>query len=599
MSSGEDLLDCLRRDGCYLEKGHFMLVSGKHSDSYIQVRIGMMHPRTCQAFAIALTDRLSKFEPTALAASTVGGILLAIETASRLGIPTLIGRQVAMSVTWVNEKKLKPEALAHIVLVDDLITTGGSVQSEIQSLRQIGAKIAVVAVAVDRTEGGTEKLLVDGTEYKIVALCRVPLNLWDPSNCPICPKPIINLHNPEQNFLSVILSMSPSQKAKMRAHAKMAIDGYRKVYELQGDKEQLDTIKKWKPWLPSLLADLPVVRVGEDSDLAQFIRFVHREESHRRRRRVLTEFVGHLLAISNIRVESRSLGCCNLVGDDRKLLNILEMKIPIKVPQGIRSDNLNELVPYYDALQETEAVFLFDRDGELVGIRRLVHPTESGETRGIQLLQQLTSKYDTVGIVLRRDRKAIAVYRKGRLDAVAELSEKNGLWEFSIPTPIDEIAGLIPGIEQTLEMMLEISREMAYRGYGGIFVIGDVPQTLQRKPPKIKMERVPVSSLGIGMASEIAKLDGAMFVTKDGYVEDASVIILNATVRDSDVSTSPKIGGSRKETAYRTSLECPDTAVICVSQNGTIEIFVNGRSWPVSEAITDMSRRLPMGRARK
>jgi orotate phosphoribosyltransferase len=589
MSSPKDLLDYLRKDECYLENGHFKLVSGKHSDSYIQVRIGMMNPDTSRAFASALARKLSDLRPTMVAASTVGGILLAIDTARMLDVPLLVGQQVAGKVEWVDSKKLDAKKLKKVVLVDDILTTGGSLYSAIQSLMWLGASIATVAVAVDRSGGKESNVQVDGVKHDVLSLVQLSLNLWDPSNCPICPQPYVNLHNPEQDFLSVILSMPPQK-------ADMIINGYRKAYELQNNREQVQMIDFWKPWLPSLLAGLPIIRVGEDSGLAQFIRLIQRDELHMKRKRVFTELVGHLLAVSNIRVEARSLGCSILIGDEKRLHNILPMKVPIEVPSGIKSGSFAELIPHYDALLETEAVFLFDKDGELVGISRLVRSIESGETRGIQLIRQVTNETDAIGLVLRRERKAIAVYRKGRLEAIAELSEKTGTWEFTTPVPkVDEIVSLVPGIGQTLETVLEVSREMVNRGYGGLFVIGDIPATLQRKPPKIKMEKIPIVSLGIGMATEIAKLDGAMLISRDGEIQDASVIIVNSTDLEphsdtSDISRSSKTGGSRRETARRTSLECPDSAVVCVSQNGTIEIFVRGNSWPVSEAITGVPR---------
>jgi len=126
-------------------------------------------------------------------------------------------------------------------------------------------------------------------------------------------------------------------------------------------------------------------------------------------------------------------------------------------------------------------------------------------------------------------------------------------------------------------------------------VIGEVPDTLRRNPAIIEMVHVPLSYIGVGMASEIAKLDGAMFISKDGEVQDATVIIVNGDDKDTGklsdaLPTSPKIGGSRRETAYRTSKDCPHAAVVCVSQNGTVELFINGQSFPITEAISGVSR---------
>lgn len=590
MVDSQTLLDYLRKNGCYLENGHFKLVSGKHSDSYIQVRIGMMDNETRQVFGDALSRMLSNWKPTALAAYTVGGILLASEAARRLRVPALIGtsRIPGRTVTWINAEDLDSEALGRVVIVDDILTTGGTLRPGIRSLKEIGANVVGAAIAVDRSEGEGE-ISLDGKEYDILGLIRLALSRWDPSNCPICPEPYVNLHNPEEDFLSVVLSM-PSNMADT------IISGYKDVYKLQRDEEQIGLIEQWEPWLPALLAGLPRVRVGEDSALAQFIhRFIHLGETDFARKRVLTELVGHLLLISHVRVEARTLGCSIMIGSERKLLNILQANVPVKVPSGITTSNLERLIPYYDALQEMEAVFLFDKDGQLFGIKRLTRSTESSETRGIQLLRQITDEGDALGLVVRRKRKALSVYREGRLEAVAELSEKTGTWEFMTPRPIvEDIDSLIPGIARTLETVLEISREMVDRGYGGLFVIGDIPHSLQYKPPKIEVEEQPLAYLGTGAAAEMAKLDGAVFVSSKGEIKKASVIILNAADRESISSyvsapPPPKTGGSRKETAYQTSKECPNTAVVCVSQNGTIEIFVSGESWPVSEAITGVS----------
>lgn len=388
--------------------------------------------------------------------------------------------------------------------------------------------------------------------------------------------------------MSVVLSMPPEM-------ADMIIMGYRKVYELQRDYEQVAMIDQWKPWLPSLLAGLPLVRVGEDSGLVQFIRrFVQRGEESVTRRRVLTELVGHLLVCSHIRVEARSVGCSILIGERKTLLNALHANAPVEVPSGIRSSNLGSLIVYYDALPETETVFLFDKDGELFGVKRLVRSTESGETRGIQLLRQITGECDAIGLVVRRERKALTVYREGQVEATAELSEKTGIWEFTTSRPIvEEVGSIIPGIGRTLEFVLEVSREMVTRGYGGLFVIGDIHPTLQHEPPKIKVDEQPIAFLGTGMVAEIAKLDGAVFVSIDGSIQDAAVIIINTAGNEEVLNASsirPRTGGSRRETAYRTSKECLNTAVVCVSQNGTIEIFVNGKSWPVSEAVSGLSK---------
>ena len=590
MDDPQTLLNRLRQIGCYLEGGHYKLVSGKHSDSYIQVRIAMMDSETKQAFGLALAHQLGPSKPAVLAASTIGGILLAKETASRLQVPVLIGRRLAKVVRWVNAEELGQERLSRVVFVDDILTTGGTQSEGLESLRQIGAIVVGVSVAIDRSGGGECKLSFGDAVFEAVPLIRIALNQWDPSTCPICPKAYVNLHDPEEDFLSVVLSMPAHMAEKI-------FSGYREVYSLQGESDQVALIDQWKPWLPALLQGLPISRIGEDSGLVQFIRrFVTKEEVNPARKRVLTELVGHLLVLSNIRVESRSLGCSMIVGEGRKLLNYFTTTVPVEPPKGVKSSNLSELIPYYDALQETEAAFVFNSDGELIGIKRLARSLETGELRGIELLRHATLDCGAIGFLVRRARRALGVYREGRLEAIAELSERTGTWEFSTPRRIvEQINSLIAGISKTLELLLEVSREMVTRGYGGLFVVGEVPATLQKNPPTINVVKQPISTIGIGMLAEIAKLDGAVFVSKDGDLQEAAVIIVNTA--DETASSSggvtlapPRAGGARKKTASRTSKECPNAAIVCISQNGTVEIYVNGKTWPVSEAIAGVRR---------
>jgi DNA integrity scanning protein DisA with diadenylate cyclase activity len=300
------------------------------------------------------------------------------------------------------------------------------------------------------------------------------------------------------------------------------------------------------------------------------------------------------MVVSQIRVESRPVGCSVILGDRRDLEVVFEADTALIVPKGLSLTSFDALIPYYDALRETDSVFLFDKDGDLFAIKRLSRLTEAGEVRGNQLLRQGTERSDSIGFVVRRERRAVSVYREGRLEAVAELSERTGCWEFTSPRPIlEEVENRIPGMRRTLELVLEIAREMATRGYGGLFVVGDATG-LQQKPPKIVVRRQPLSLIGTATIAEIAKLDGAVFVSGDGYLEGASIIIRNTALAPPPpgvVTTAPvKTGGSRRLAADRTSQECPNAAVVCVSQNGTIEIFVGGNSWPVSEAITGVGR---------
>ena len=587
MSNQELLLEYLRNDGCYLENRHFKLRSGRHSDTYIEARTCMIYSETRKAFANAMASKLSHFNPTMLASSTVGGILLASETAPLLGVPLLVGQQTENSVVWGRSEGGDPD-FSNVAIIDVIFTTGQTLKWGIHALNEKGARLVGAFVAIDRSQSGENEFEVDGSRYKVQSLIQRPLNIWYTDDCPKCQEgeTITNLQKPDTDFLSVILSMPPEKSDEI-------LEGYLKVYELQQNKDQIDKINCWRPWLQILLAGLPRDRVGEDSGLANFIGLLHQKESDPNKKRVFTELVGHLLAISNIKIESRSLGSSILITDEDVMLPPLEQ---VDKPDDVSIGRFEPLIPYYDALPETKAVFVFSKDGTLRGIKRLSRPTDSGFESGIYVLRQLTRGTDTVGLVLRRKRKAIAVYRDAKLEAIAELSEKTGFWQFNttLSTKIKEIDDQLPGIGRTLERVLEISREMVNRGYGGLFVIGDIPTTLQPNIPKalqikkakIKMRKVPLEAMEIELAAEIAKLDGAMLISKAGIIQQATVIIINKSGAQS--SAISQTGGSRRETARRTSIECKNAVVVCVSQNGTIDIFKDGKFTSVSESISIM-----------
>jgi orotate phosphoribosyltransferase len=583
----EQLISLLRRNGCYLEDGHYKLKNGKHSDTYIQARITLMDKEARREFAHRLVSQVMELAPTCVAASSVGGLLLASEIAELIGVPLLVGRELAKEVTWINFDEIAAKARQRVLLVDDVLTTGDTIGAATNALEGKMRSIVGVCVAVDRRQDSGQ-LAIGSLEFAIFAGVRLPLTVWDPSECPLAD-PYINLHNPEEDFLSVVLSMPPSLSDPI-------LDGYREVFTLQRDQDQIGLLDQWRPWLPVLLAGLPSVRVGEDSGLVQFIhRFVARGEANPQRRRVLTEFVGHLMVVSQIRVEARPLGVSMLFGDRKQLADIFQARAPVALPANISPRSLDRLIPYYDALPETHSVFLFDKDGELFDVVRLVRSGDSSEIRGLQLLRQITGECDAIGFVVRRGRRSVAVYRSERLEAMADLSEKTGLWEFTTPRSVVEgTEWIIPGIGKTLEAVLEIAREMVNLGYGGLFVVGEIPASLTLKEPKIHVREQKLANLGPWIGAEIAKLDGAVFVTKLGAITRAATIIVNKVDESNSGGPSQpadrKPGGSRRETARRTSLECPESAVVCVSQNGTIDIWVRGQSRPVAEAVTGLGR---------
>jgi hypothetical protein len=296
--------------------------------------------------------------------------------------------------------------------------------------------------------------------------------------------------------------------------------------------------------------------------------------------------------MASIRVEARPIGCSLLIGDVEEARKILESSARVRLPPGVSSGHLDKMLPFLDAFPETRFVTLMDADGIVRDFRRLIS-TRPRYTEGVELLRLVTTKAKTIGFVLRRGRSAISVYWAGRLEAVGELSERSGLWEFSRPMEgIDQVTQRIPGIGNLLVRIVEVGRDLVARGHGGLFIVGDATG-LRTTPPKVQLEPQLIEDLSVDDVVELAKLDGAVMLSADGYLREATVIIQNRSDGNAarSESSNPGHGGSRQEAARRTSLECPNCAAVYISQNGAIEVYIQGEGLPIAEAISGVGGR--------
>ena len=584
--TGKDIVELLKSSGYYTTGGHFRLISGKHSDAYVQARLSLMDPEICESFLGIASEVIKDTNPTAVAGFTIGGLLLGEAVAKYLRLPLIIGRKKHRGIEWVNKEMLKPNT--RLLLIDDVLTTSSQINLGISSLEDTDlGVIQAILIAVDRSMT-TMKLFFRDQDILLYSCVKIPLTIYDPSTCPLCRVgiPPTDLSNPETNFISVLLSQPPNK-------SDFILKGYEKVYRMQKESQLINEIKAWKPWLPVLLAGLPIARMEEDSRLIRFVsHLTSAAGEYKIKPRVLSEIVGQLVSLSSIRVESRPIGCSLLIGDSNAIEGILESKARVKLPIGVSYEKLTNMVPYFDAFLETNYVMVLDHNGKIVDIRRLIYNRSKLHIEGVELLRYVTSHAPSIGFILRRGRCAISVYWQGRLEAIGELSQRSGLWEFSRPMErIDEIQKVLPGIGEFLVTVIEVGRELVAKGHGALFIVGDISE-LKHTQPKIEIEPQFLNEISIDDLVEIAKLDGATIINSEGKLVCATVIVENKEEDNQEfIQISRSVhGGSRKETARKTSIECPRCATIYISQNGAIEVYVQGKSWSIAEAITGLSR---------
>jgi orotate phosphoribosyltransferase len=161
--------------GAYL-KGHFRLTSGLHSDEYLQCALVLQHPALAERFGRELAGH---FGPCDMVVSpAMGGVIIGHEVARTLGCRFLFTEREGGKMTLRRGFSVRPGELA--VVIEDVMTTGGSTREVIDVLRAAGAEVLGAGSIVDRS-GGRVDLGVPR-----VALATLETATWQPQECPLC-----------------------------------------------------------------------------------------------------------------------------------------------------------------------------------------------------------------------------------------------------------------------------------------------------------------------------------------------------------------------------------------------------------------------------
>ena len=177
----EGLLSLFRERGALLE-GHFVLTSGLHSPRYLQCARVLMDPplatRLGRELAEALRPLLGGAAPVAVVAPALGGVLVAHEVARGLGCLGLFTERQDGAMTLRRGFTLAPGD--PVVVVEDVITTGGSTREVMEAVRARGARVLAVGSLVDRS-GGAVDLGVPRA-----SLLSMDVPTYPADACPLC-----------------------------------------------------------------------------------------------------------------------------------------------------------------------------------------------------------------------------------------------------------------------------------------------------------------------------------------------------------------------------------------------------------------------------
>ncbi|MCL6562310.1 MAG: orotate phosphoribosyltransferase [Firmicutes bacterium] len=170
-------LEELKETGAYLE-GHFLLTTGRHSDRFFLMARLTEHPRRLERWTDHLALRVRRFSPRAVVGPAVGGIIPAYALARALDARALFCEKVDQGMAFRRGFRLEPGE--PVVVIEDAVTTGSSVQKVIDAVQAAGGMVRAVAALVDRTGGHSP------WPYPYEACLRVRVDSWEPSDCPLC-----------------------------------------------------------------------------------------------------------------------------------------------------------------------------------------------------------------------------------------------------------------------------------------------------------------------------------------------------------------------------------------------------------------------------
>lgn len=180
----DELLDLYRRSGALLE-GHFRLTSGLHSPGYLQCALVLQHPAHAETLGRAIADRVRELRATVVLSPALGGVVIGHEVGRALGVRAIFAERQEGRLTLRRGFALGPTD--RVLVVEDVMTTGGSTRETIEVARAAGGEVVGTASIVDRSpstgSGQTGSLRFD---VPFVTLLRMDLPTYDPDQCPLC-----------------------------------------------------------------------------------------------------------------------------------------------------------------------------------------------------------------------------------------------------------------------------------------------------------------------------------------------------------------------------------------------------------------------------
>jgi len=177
--NSNQILEHFKQTDALLE-GHFILSSGLHSPNYLQCALALQYPVDAAKFGSAIAEHYTNEKIKTVASPAIGGLTIGYAVAQALNVRFIWAERENGAMTLRRGFSVKENE--RILVVEDVITTGGSTRECIEALEKHGAKVVGAASIIDRSNGAAD---VGVPRISLVSL-EVPS--YKPEDCPLCER---------------------------------------------------------------------------------------------------------------------------------------------------------------------------------------------------------------------------------------------------------------------------------------------------------------------------------------------------------------------------------------------------------------------------
>ncbi|SHH06387.1 orotate phosphoribosyltransferase [Thermosyntropha lipolytica DSM 11003] len=182
MLTHEEAVKIFTQAGALLN-GHFILTSGRHSNQYMQCALVLQYPQYTEKLARHLAEKFQGENVDIVIGPAMGGIIVAYEVGRQFGVPAIFTERKDGIMQLRRGFTIKPGQ--KVLVVEDVVTTGGSVREVIEVVEKSGGIVVGVGVLVDRSGGSVD------FGVRKEAVLTMHIESFEPDNCPLCREGLI------------------------------------------------------------------------------------------------------------------------------------------------------------------------------------------------------------------------------------------------------------------------------------------------------------------------------------------------------------------------------------------------------------------------